>query len=155
MTARHGFAISPNGFFARYSFIPALSELRAQGMPGARCARGLVCNGSGRAHTSVQVTPESPGIPRAMVLRIIRALPGAPLFDSHIFEPQSGAVFDATEGFDAYSHHLWSWFSVIGRPPSKSGNDPGSKSKRTLGMGVLLSIGCPFQLNRQSFKHRP
>ena len=47
---------------------PALSELRAQGMPGARCARGLVCNGSGRAHTSIQVTPESPGIPHAMVL---------------------------------------------------------------------------------------
>jgi hypothetical protein len=35
----HGFAISPNAFFASYSFIPALSELRAQGMPGARCAR--------------------------------------------------------------------------------------------------------------------
>src|ERR1700684_3085152 len=68
MTARHGFAISPNGFFARCSFIPALSELRAQGMPGARCAHGLVCNGSGRAHTSIQVTPESPGIPHAMVL---------------------------------------------------------------------------------------
>src|ERR1700733_9364776 len=64
----HGFAISPNAFFARCSFIPALSELRAQGMPGARCARGLVCNGSGRAHTSIQVTPESPGIPHAMVL---------------------------------------------------------------------------------------
>ena len=43
MTARHGFTISPNGFFARCSFIPALSELRAQGMPGVRCARGLVC----------------------------------------------------------------------------------------------------------------
>src|SRR6202451_443255 len=65
---RHGFAISPNAFFASYSFIPALSELRAQGMPGARCAHGLVCNGSGRAHTSIQVTPESPGIPHAMVL---------------------------------------------------------------------------------------
>ena len=44
------------------------SPMRAQGMPGARCARGLVCNGSGRAHTSIQVTPESPGIPHAMVL---------------------------------------------------------------------------------------
>src|ERR1700688_2363651 len=50
---------------------PALSELRAQGMPGVRCARGLVCNGSGRAHTSIQVTPESPGIPHAMVLTAI------------------------------------------------------------------------------------
>src|ERR1700692_24093 len=38
MTAGHDSAISPNAFFARYSFIPALSELRAQGMPGARCA---------------------------------------------------------------------------------------------------------------------
>jgi len=36
-------------------------------MPGGRCARGLVCNDSGRAHTSIQVTPESPGIPHAMV----------------------------------------------------------------------------------------
>ena len=56
---------------------PALSELRAQGMPGGRCARGLVCNGSGRAHTSIQVTPESPGIPHAMVYGLYRALPGA------------------------------------------------------------------------------
>ena len=77
---RHGFAISPNAFFASYSFIPALSELRAQGMPGARCARGLVCNGSGRAHTSIQVTPESPGIPHAMVYGLYRALPGVPGF---------------------------------------------------------------------------
>src|SRR6202035_3613006 len=44
----------------------------------ARCARGLVCNGSGRAHTSIQVTPESPGIPHAMVYGLWRALPGAP-----------------------------------------------------------------------------
>ena len=49
-------------------------------MPGARCARGLVCNGSGRAHTSIQVTPESPGIPRAMGYGLYRALPGAPGF---------------------------------------------------------------------------
>jgi len=36
-------------------------------MPGARCARRRACRGSGRAHTRSQVTPESPGIPRAMV----------------------------------------------------------------------------------------
>jgi hypothetical protein len=51
------------------------SELRAQGMPGARCARGLVCNDSGRAHTSIQVTPESPGIPHAMVLTVTPCSP--------------------------------------------------------------------------------
>src|SRR3984885_7882923 len=67
--------------FARgVHLFPALSELRAQGMPGVRCARGLVCNGSGRAHTSIQVTPESPGIPHAMVYGLSRALPGVPGF---------------------------------------------------------------------------
>jgi hypothetical protein len=38
-------------------------------MPGARCARSLVC--SEKAHELVTtVTPESPGIPRAMVLTV-------------------------------------------------------------------------------------
>jgi hypothetical protein len=38
-------------------------------MPGAQCARSLVCEME--KHTSVltTVTPETPGIPRAMVLR--------------------------------------------------------------------------------------
>src|SRR5258708_40084788 len=67
-------------FFARGILLFPPSKQRAQGMPGARCARGLVCNGSGRAHTSVQVTPESPGIPHAMVYGLYRALPGAPGF---------------------------------------------------------------------------
>ena len=39
--------------------------------PIAACARNIVVE-----HTRCQVTPESPGIPRAMVLRIIRDLPG-------------------------------------------------------------------------------
>ncbi len=39
-------------------------------MPGARCARSLVCKI--KKHTSVvtTVTPETPGIPRAMVLTV-------------------------------------------------------------------------------------
>ena len=32
---------------------------------------------------------------------LLRALPGEPLFDSHILELQSGSVFDAAEGFEA------------------------------------------------------
>ena len=44
-------------------------------MPGARCARSLVCKK--QTHELVTtVTPERPGIPRAMVLRLTRALPG-------------------------------------------------------------------------------
>src|ERR1700690_3440755 len=40
--------------------------------PIAVCATG-----SGRTHTRCQVTPESPGIPHAMVYELYRALPGA------------------------------------------------------------------------------
>ena len=49
-------------------------SLRAQGMPGARCARSLVCKV--KKHTSIVTTvaPRSPGIPRAMVLTASFAL---------------------------------------------------------------------------------
>jgi hypothetical protein len=45
----------------------AQGKQRAQGMPGAQCTRSLACE---KKHTSVvtTVTPESPGIPYAMVL---------------------------------------------------------------------------------------
>ena len=45
-------------------------------MPGAQCTRSLVCEKN--KHTSVvtTVTPELPGIPRAMVYGLLRALPG-------------------------------------------------------------------------------
>jgi len=47
----------------------SLRKKRAQGMPGARCARRRVCDGrTQKAHSVSQVTPESSGIPRAMVL---------------------------------------------------------------------------------------
>jgi hypothetical protein len=45
-------------------------------MPGACRGRGLACKN--KKHTSVvtTVTPETPGIPRAMVYGLYRALPG-------------------------------------------------------------------------------
>src|SRR3954467_9670046 len=45
-------------------------------MPDARCTRGLACNGVEEAHTSIQVQRRHSGIPCAMALRLIRALPG-------------------------------------------------------------------------------
>jgi hypothetical protein len=36
-------------------------------MPGADAPESRVCRDSGREHTRSQVTPKSPGIPRAMV----------------------------------------------------------------------------------------
>src|SRR5204862_5881466 len=51
-----------------------LKHQRAQGMPGARCARSLACKN--KKHTSIvtTVTPETPGIPRAMALTVSFAL---------------------------------------------------------------------------------
>jgi hypothetical protein len=61
-------------FHASFAGSVAPSNQRAQGMPGARCARSLVCEIA--EHTSVvtTVTPETPGIPRAMVLTAYIAL---------------------------------------------------------------------------------
>src|SRR6478736_4402547 len=40
-----------------------LSKQRAQGMPGARCTRGLMCNGRKSAHMSIQGSGEHPTFP--------------------------------------------------------------------------------------------
>jgi hypothetical protein len=55
------------------SFASPLAQMRAQGTPGARCARSLACN---KKSTRVVTTgsPGSPGIPYAMVLTAYIAL---------------------------------------------------------------------------------
>ena len=53
---------------------------RAQGRPGARCTRGLVCNvrkENAHEHTG---SAGASGLPCAVALRLIRALPGERLF---------------------------------------------------------------------------
>jgi hypothetical protein len=47
---------------------------RAQGKPDAGRTRGLVCK-KGKTHTSIQVRPRRPGLPCAMVLRLIARSP--------------------------------------------------------------------------------
>ena len=78
MTARHDFAISPHVFARGLRFGPAPSEMRAQGMPGARCARSLACSNKTK-HTSV-VTTSHTGFtrhsPRNGFNGFLRALPG-------------------------------------------------------------------------------
>jgi hypothetical protein len=82
-------------------------------MPGARCARSLVCEL--KKHTSVvtTVTPESPGIPRAMVLTVSFVLLG----DRACLPPSSAKVafrhLDASVG--ASGPHD---FAVRGQAPS-------------------------------------
>src|ERR1700758_306256 len=49
---------------------------REEGMPGARCTRGLVCKSARKeTHMSIQVQRKHSGIPRAMVLRLISRSP--------------------------------------------------------------------------------
>ena len=49
-----------------FAFHSALSSKRAQGKPGARCTRGLVCNSRIATHTSIQVQRRHSGFPCAM-----------------------------------------------------------------------------------------
>ena len=49
----------------------SLENRRAQGIPGARCTRGLVCKIVRKTHTSIQVQRRHSGIPCAMVLRLM------------------------------------------------------------------------------------
>jgi hypothetical protein len=66
----HGLAISPRVHASFAGNILPFENQRAQGMPGTRCARSLACELE--KHTSVvtTVTPETPGIPYAMVLTV-------------------------------------------------------------------------------------
>src|SRR6266436_9246601 len=49
-------------------------------MPGAQCARGLACKIKQAYELVTTVTPERPGIPRAMVLRLTSRSPRLPRF---------------------------------------------------------------------------
>jgi hypothetical protein len=140
----HDFASSPNAFFARYSFIPALSELRAQGMPGARCARGLVCNGSGRTHTRCQVTPESPGIPHAMVYGL--CVP-SPVLRYRIHTSDSIFSVGSTKNVSHRSHLTRLWQHLMaqaGSPANPLKKNPVSRCVHSIAgaPGVLATVAC-------------
>ena len=78
--SRHTFAFSQRIAPEVCSKIPALSKMRAQGMPGARCARGLVCNDSVRcAHEHTGHTGIARHSPRNG-LRLITCSPRRPGF---------------------------------------------------------------------------
>ena len=71
-------------------------------MPGARCTRGLVCQELCIWRTrAYRFSGNTPASPAQRLYGLFRALPGGALSYSHIFEPQSGAVFDAAEDFEA------------------------------------------------------
>ena len=68
-------------------------------MPGARCARSLVCEMKKHTSKVTTVTPESPGIPRAMVLTVSFALsPVTGLFATVASQELRPAKLDASVG---------------------------------------------------------
>ena len=73
--SKHDFAFSRRDLPEVCMTLSLLDE-REQGMPGARCTRGLVCKIAQRnAHTSIQVQRRQSGIPCAMVLRLMPRSP--------------------------------------------------------------------------------
>ena len=74
---KHSFAISRPDMPEVCYQISLPSDQRAQGIPGARCTRGLVRKSAQKTHTSIQVQRRQSGIPCAMVLRLIARSPTA------------------------------------------------------------------------------
>jgi len=100
-----------------------LKHQRAQGMPGARCARSLACKI--KKHTSIvtTVTPGSPGIPRAMVLTVSFVL----LCPKNLAECANGRLSTNRPSLDL------SPFVLKGcEPDGELGTDPVSSSTRTV-----------------------
>jgi hypothetical protein len=72
--SKHSFAFSRHDC-PRFETL-SLSRQREQGMPGARCTRGLVCKvAQGKAHTRIQVQRKHSDIPCAMALRLMPRSP--------------------------------------------------------------------------------
>jgi hypothetical protein len=67
---RHGQSFSRRAT-PEFEILTALERVRAQGMPGARCTRGLMCQSAQEwRHTSIQGSGEHSDIPCAMALRL-------------------------------------------------------------------------------------
>jgi hypothetical protein len=95
---RHAFAISRHEAPEVCQKL-APSNKRAQGRPGARCTRGLVCNMHKKTHTSIQVQRRHPGLPCAMVLRLTSCSPWRPGFLATIIrEKLASHELDASVG---------------------------------------------------------
>ena len=62
------------------SFVPPRKQ-RAQGRPGARCTRGLVCNCAQKTRTrAYRFSGSTPAFPAQWLYGLLRALPGERLF---------------------------------------------------------------------------
>src|ERR1700753_383827 len=88
-----------------FNFVFSSRKKRARGSPGARCTRGLMCDVHQKKmlHTSIQVQRKHSGLPCAMSLRLIRALPRDLAF---LFPSPSGLTADLTPTLGRQDHTL-------------------------------------------------
>ena len=110
--------------FARgLHFVSPPRKQRAQGRPGARCTRGLVCKvRTENAHTSIQVQREHPAFPAQWLYGLLRALVSAK--SARMCER---AVLTNRPSLDLIP------FVLKGREPvGERGTDPVSSSTRTV-----------------------
>src|ERR1700730_13702872 len=61
--------------------------------------------------------------------RTVLTSPRLRLFDSHIFQPQWGAILDALEVVETFAHYSWAWFSVVSGPATETTNHPARKGQ--------------------------
>ena len=78
---RHSFAISRRVAPEVFHFVSPPQKQRAQGRPGARCTRGLVCKVRKQKRTrAYRFSGEHPAFPAQWLYGLLRALPGERLF---------------------------------------------------------------------------
>ena len=123
MTAGYAFAFSPRGLRPRFaSSLPPRNQ-RAQGRPGARCTRGLVCNCAQKTRTRAYRSSGSiPAFPAQWLYGLLRALVSAK--SARMCER---AVLTNRPSLDLIP------FVLKGREPvGERGTDPVSSSTRTV-----------------------
>src|SRR5438552_5732424 len=76
----YAFAFSRRVFARVMQILCLPRKSRAQGMPDARCTRGLVCQTVHLAHTSIQGSGNTPTSPAQWLYGLLRALPGERAF---------------------------------------------------------------------------
>ena len=78
-------------------FVCPLRKQRAQGRPGARCTRGLVCNCAQKTRTrAYRFSGEHPAFPAQWLYGLLRALPGERLFCHRRPQKLASAELDAS-----------------------------------------------------------
>src|SRR4051812_31309265 len=75
----YGFAFSRHDAPEVFKFVSRPPPIqRAQGMPDARCTRGLMCGSVEMVHMSIQGSGEHPTSPAQWLYGLWRDLPGGP-----------------------------------------------------------------------------